>query len=402
MADYRDQALQNFTYLDQCSQDKNGKIDLDEFKALALNLLGEQKTEAELAAMFKQYDLNEDGLVDLNDMVNATRAITSPAIDVHGDGQYLPWEQDLFTYMSIWVDTSAANTVSPPDYTLMVEKENNYVTRKQLKAVLPMLYPERVQKDGIDIVLEEETMRWSYKYCPAQVNPICEDVQKYAYPGVSMQQFRMSNTDFNRHKGHQHHMTMFWNQAKKRGDNNYAKVSGKETLTWDEWNYQQNPWVRRDFAPDATIPEERLRGYFNYLDENKDGVMSFSEMWKMMQKSDVQFNQQRDYHQHFDLDKDYKVTIKELEKVYTDAGVTDPATDAEIFIMKYGTGEGVSDFWGYWGRVHHIRDQEINKYLQLIRDTGIIPGKHLAVDINKDGVISQQEVIDMYGQEVYD
>ncbi len=109
-----------------------------------------------------------------------------------------------------------------------------------------------------------------------------------------------------------------------------------------------------------------------------------------------------DYHGRFDLNKDRNVTRDELVATFTEANVKDAEAEADKFLEMWGTGEDVSNLWGFWGRSHWQRHIEINNYLQMIRATGIIPGKHLAVDTNKDGVISQEEVVNMYGQEIYD
>lgn len=97
----------------------------------------------------------------------------------------------------------------------------------------------------------------------------------------------------------------------------------------------------------------------------------------------------RDYHGHFDLNKDKNVTTEELVAVYTEAGVEDPQYEAARFLEIHGTGADVSNFWGYWGRSLWTKTMEYNKHIEMIRDTGVIPGKHLAVDVNKDGVISE-------------
>lgn len=75
----------------------------------------------------------------------------------------------------------------------------------------------------------------------------------------------MNGSDFSRRKGHQHHMSKFWNHLKLRGDNNYSKVSRHETVTYDEWKNEDNMWLRRDI-PKGEIPEHRFKGYFNYFD----------------------------------------------------------------------------------------------------------------------------------------
>lgn len=55
-------------------------------------------------------------------------------------------------------------------------------------------------------------------------------------------------------------MTMFWNHAKGRGENNYTKVDPEETLTWDEFNVQDIKWVARNYPKDAVIPEHVIKG----------------------------------------------------------------------------------------------------------------------------------------------
>jgi hypothetical protein len=47
--------------------------------------------------------------------------------------------------------------------------------------------------------------------------------------------------------------------------------------------------------------------------------------------------------------------------------------------------------------MNYERKRETEAYIQNIIDTGVVPKSYLAVDANKDGVITEQEVLDLYG-----
>ena len=172
-----------------------------------------------------------------------------------------------------------------------------------------------------------------------------------------------------------------------------------ETMTWDEFNFQQNKWVSRDFPSGYKIPENRLRGYFKFFDTNGDGTLEFLEMWNAIQKSDLIYSQMENYHKAFDLDRDQTVTREELTVSFDKMNEPDAESKADEFLELYSTdSDGESSvFWLVWHRMHAMRSKEIKAYMQQIRETGVIPKPSLAVDANKDGVITSQEVIELYG-----
>lgn len=130
-------------------------------------------------------------------------------------------------------------------------------------------------------------------------------------------------------------------------------------------------------------------------------MLTFAEMWRQQQQDDINYYQMRDYHGAFDTNKDMTVSKDELEEYFTS---TDELDKIDEFLSLWSTSKDgdESNFWQTWGRMNWIKVKESRAYIKSIRDTGIIPDRHLAADVDKDGVISEQEVIDMYGQSVLD
>ena len=50
-------------------------------------------------------------------------------------------------------------------------------------------------------------------------------------------------------------------------------------MTFEQWNKQDNMMLRRDYAPDAVIPDFDLHSRFHYFDRNRDSQLSWWEYW---------------------------------------------------------------------------------------------------------------------------
>ena len=136
LADYKEQALQDWKYLNGCTEENDGTNDVVEYIALANNLRVKagkpELSTSELKTMFKIYDLNEDEVLDLSDLVNAYRVERAPLFDVKSDAApKFPYDNNLFNYMDKYIDVSDMLKAGEPyNIDLMKEMENGIVTRK--------------------------------------------------------------------------------------------------------------------------------------------------------------------------------------------------------------------------------------------------------------------------------
>lgn len=132
---------------------------------------------------------------------------------------------------------------------------DGYITRENLKAMQPILFPEDQAND--ELIIREMRLRDYDRDGKIDVDEHISYIWHYNY------------------------MVSFWNQVK--GYESDKPIDLTETMTREEFIVQHNPWLRREpeYRDDDSliIPDEKFENFFYYFDVNHDGKLTFGEVW---------------------------------------------------------------------------------------------------------------------------
>lgn len=175
-----------------------------------------------LVKTFITLDLNMDEKLTLKEILQYVRSVREPFDLGENPVPYTEIRDQLFEYMDY--------EVVPNDDGLHYD---GYITRENLKAMQPILFPEDQAND--ELIVREMRLR------------------DYNRDGKIDVEEHMSYT------WHYNYMVSFWNSVK--GHEKDKPIDLSEIMTREEFNVQHNPWVRREpeYLDDTLIiPDEKF------------------------------------------------------------------------------------------------------------------------------------------------
>ena len=220
--------------------------------------------------------------------------IVNEPFDTQGVPQpYTAIQLDLFDYISTSIDVENGD----------VEVNDKIITRAELKAALPILFPDEVQDDAL-LLREARLRNWDWIY---------QD-DNWAF------NVEIDQGEWGRYIHHYRFMRLFWNHQQGDVPADFETHDLNATLSFKQWNTQDNMWARRDYPPESIIPQGRLIGQFNNFDQNGDGLVTFDEAWDSIQQSDINYHQWREEFDQYDANKDSVVNLQELQNYFESQG----------------------------------------------------------------------------------
>ena len=145
--------------------------------------------------------------------------------------------------------------------------DNGY-TREDLKLVLPELY-------NLDNIINNYVSFEAYVSYEYRLRDVDND-------GI------VREWEHNEYNSHYRYIRGFWNYSKGEGNVGETLAGDDGIMTKEQFMQQDNMLVKRDF-PNTDIPIESLEGYFNNLDKNWDGVLTWWEYWSHAQQTHKQW-----------------------------------------------------------------------------------------------------------------
>ena len=246
--------------------------------------------------------MNNDLKVTVPEAINNARVVAQP---FNFNGVLAPYaeiQKELFDY----IDT----TVDPLDPT--VDVHDKQITRSELKAVLPQLYPGEVLDDTL-VTREMRQRIWNLVY---EQDPKAENAV-------------ITGEDFSKYIFHYRMIRIFWNHQKGRIPATWETIQEQESQTLEEFISQDNMLLRRGFDSDDIIPRRDFEWTFHDYDEDKDGLVTWDELWYKVQRSDINYHQFRDYFFQFDANRDYVITNQEILDFYSNLTPQEQLTKAQ-------------------------------------------------------------------------
>ena len=188
----------------------------------------------------------------------------------------------------------------------------------------------------------------------------------------------------------------FWNITKGYGANIKIHEDDDDKLTWDQWNTQENPWMRHRLYKTGEIPIADMKDMWVLFDKDENMSLSFMEVWEMWQEDNIFWHKFKHYFKKLDtIKKDTKLHEAEVEAFYEKHHPDEVAEHVAKFFGNYDTnGDGLIKTIEMWAE--YRKELAVETHMAQIRQqfkNDWMRDEWYVMDTNRDGFVTYDELM---------